>query len=169
MPKLLENIVGEIFPTNKYGLAEVIKYRGSKEVTIRFVNTNSTKVVSLGHLRKGLVQDNFAKSCYGVGYIGETSTSQDGKHKSAYVLWKDMLKDVIKPSTKRVIFAILVARFQMSLSVLLTLKFGVTNKRVLMKKVLDWIKTSCLKIIRFTQETLVVLFLKKLMGCSLGK
>lgn len=92
MPKLLENIVGEIFPTNKYGLAEVVKYCGSKEVTIRFVNTNSTKVVSLGHLRKGLVQDNFAKSCYGVGYIGETSTSQDGKHKPSYVLWKDMLK-----------------------------------------------------------------------------
>ena len=169
MPKLLENIVGEIFPTNKYGLAEVIKYRGSKEVTIKFVNTNSTKVVSLGHLRKGLVQDNFAKSCYGVGYIGETSTSHDGKHKSAYVLWKDMLKRCYQTEYQEGHLCYIGCEVSDEFKCFANFEIWCDQQKGFDEKVLDWIKTSCLKVIRFTQETLVVLFLKKLMGCSLGK
>ena len=92
MPKLNTDIVGKLFPTNNYGLVKVVEYTGNKEVTVTFVYTNAFKVVSLGHLRRGLIQDNFAKTCYGVGYIGDTSTSVDAKHKPAYVLWKDMLK-----------------------------------------------------------------------------
>ena len=85
-------MVGEVYATKKFGEAEVIGYKNSKEVTVRFLNTGTVKIVSLGHLRNGLIQDNFAKTCYGVGYIGNTTTSINTRHKPAYILWKDMLK-----------------------------------------------------------------------------
>lgn len=59
---------------------------------IKFLNTGWETVVSLASVREGCVQDNLARTCYNIGYIGDTKTCIDAKHKFSYVLWKDMLK-----------------------------------------------------------------------------
>ena len=40
-------MVGEVYATKKFGKAEVIGYKNSKEVTVRFLNTGTVKIVSL--------------------------------------------------------------------------------------------------------------------------
>ena len=84
--------VGDVFPTKNFGDVEVVKYVNSTNVTVRFLNTGTIKSSRAAQIRSGLVQDNFATTVYGVGYIGNTKTSVNAKHKPAYVLWKDMLK-----------------------------------------------------------------------------
>lgn len=84
--------VGDTFLTCKFGKVVVLEYNNSRDVVIKFLETGSNTRVSAGHLRSGLIQDNYAVTCYGVGMIGNTKTGENAKHKLAYSLWKDMLK-----------------------------------------------------------------------------
>lgn len=85
-------VVGDIYKTHRFGDVKVLDYKGHKEVTIQFLNTGNVICVTSRHLYRGKIQDNFAKTCYGVGYIGNTKTSVGANHKPSYVLWKDLLK-----------------------------------------------------------------------------
>lgn len=84
--------IGETYKTKNFGSVKVIGYESCKKVTIEFLNTGNIITTSSMHLKRGKVQDNFAKTVYGVGMIGNTSTSECGKHKKSYTLWKNMLR-----------------------------------------------------------------------------
>lgn len=90
--KKLTDIEGTVFTSNRFGDFVVTRYENSKSVSIKFIDTGYETETLLSHVREGKVQDNFSKTCYGVGYIGNTKTSKGGNHKESYSLWKDMLK-----------------------------------------------------------------------------
>lgn len=86
------DLTNSIFTSKRFGDIIVTKYVNSTTVHIKFINTGWESVVTLSSARKGCVQDNLAKTCYGVGHIGDTKTSFYANHKPSYSLWKDMLK-----------------------------------------------------------------------------
>lgn len=51
------SIVGQIFPTNKGGDVEVLKYEGVNNVTVRFLNTGYETLTRMSQLRLGSVKD----------------------------------------------------------------------------------------------------------------
>lgn len=85
-------IIGKVFQTKGFGEVMVVERTTPKRVLVKFLTTGSLKEVPLSSVYRGAVQDNFSRTCHGVGYIGNTSTSIASKHKHSYTLWKDMLK-----------------------------------------------------------------------------
>jgi len=89
MPRKL--LDGVVYP-NKYGDFEVIEYKSKKEVTVKFCKTGSIKKTNSSACLKGLVKDLYHPSVVGVGFIGNTSSSIDGKVKNSYHVWRGMLR-----------------------------------------------------------------------------
>lgn len=89
MPRKL--LVGKIYP-NKYGNFEVLEYKNKKEVIIKFCNTGSIKKTNSSSCLKGLVKDLYYPTVVGVGFMGETTSSVNGKVKNSYHTWRGMLR-----------------------------------------------------------------------------
>lgn len=84
--------VGQVYITRHHGKCEIIKYVTAREVTVRFLDTNSTKTTKLCHIKIGAVRDDFSKTTHGVGYIGKGFTLEDKtKDNKAKKLWRGML------------------------------------------------------------------------------
>lgn len=82
--------VGNIYKSNTFGNMEVIENNGSRDVTVRFLNTgNVAKNLQRGNVIRGAVVDVMAPSVEGVGVVGNEvkgiSTTDAYKH------WKHML------------------------------------------------------------------------------
>lgn len=93
--------VGKLFKSNKYGEVLVIGYENSSKVTIKFLNTNSMKTVKLCHLKIGNVKDNFARTTYGVGYLGDGfDLGSQALNDKAFKLWSHMLERCYSPKYK---------------------------------------------------------------------
>lgn len=89
MPRKL--LCGVVYP-NKYGSFEVVEYKSKKEVTIKFCATGSVKKTNSVACLKGRVKDLYFPSVVGVGFIGNTTSSLDGKVKNSYHVWRGMLR-----------------------------------------------------------------------------
>ncbi len=85
-------IISEIYSTAKFGDVEIIGYKDSRNVTVKFLNTKSTAIFTAGNIRKGLIKDKFARIVKGVGYLGNGVSSVNGGHKKSYVTWINMLQ-----------------------------------------------------------------------------
>lgn len=62
---------GKIFNTNSCGDVIVLEYVNTNNVRVKFLNSGGINTTSAGNLRKGLVNDFYAKTVCGVGYLGE--------------------------------------------------------------------------------------------------
>jgi hypothetical protein len=91
--KKLSNRVGET-NVNKYGsLMEVIEYKGSPNVLIKFIKNGNLVNCNWRQFSVGNVKDVYDKSVFGVGYIGEgeCKVSINGKLTKQYAAWNGML------------------------------------------------------------------------------
>ena len=89
----LENMIGQIFPTNNCGNLEIIEYINKRNVTVRFLNTNFITNVELGDIRRGNVRDYLMPSVYNVGIIDIKYPAYfEGKMLLEYQIWHDMLR-----------------------------------------------------------------------------
>lgn len=87
--------IGDIFPSNQGVEFEVIEYRSSREILIRFTGDKPYEsVVSAHNLRRGQVKNPYHPSVSGVGYmgIGPMKSWVSGKLTPEYVRWANMLK-----------------------------------------------------------------------------
>lgn len=86
--------VGDIFQTNKSGEIIVISYVNCYEIGIMFLDTGFKRSARSGDIRRGRVRDPYAKTLYGVGYIGEgIYIPQNNKILSkSYTCWKAMIE-----------------------------------------------------------------------------
>lgn len=93
---------GAKYHTKNYGELEILEYKNAGEVSIRFLNTGSIKVVSISNVLKGTVKDAFSKTVYGVGYFGDGpfKSWKNGKHTKAYTAWHGMIKRCYDPQTQ---------------------------------------------------------------------
>lgn len=72
MPSPLEDFkVGNIYKSNTFGDMEVIENNGSRNVTVRFLNTGSVvKNLQRGNVIRGAAVDFMAPSVLGIGIVG---------------------------------------------------------------------------------------------------
>ena len=88
-----KDCVGKVCKSKSSGDFKILKYNGSKNVEIQFINTGYETSATLGNIRNGKVEDRYLPSVRGVGVIGDkypiTINSVQTKE---YVLWKHMLQ-----------------------------------------------------------------------------
>lgn len=84
---------GDIYTSSRCGDFEVLEYYDSKNIKIKFLRTGCCRLATSGNIRRGSVSDPFAKSYYGVGYIGEGPYQSSYKKvpDPAYNCWRQML------------------------------------------------------------------------------
>lgn len=82
--------------TGNYGEFEVVEYIDKSRVRIVFLETGFEVWCASSNVAKGTVRDPYFRSVYGIGYIGNTSTSirvgDKNILKQAYNTWHDMLR-----------------------------------------------------------------------------
>lgn len=88
--KYREMLIGEKFETNNCGTCEVIEYKSSRHVVVKFYEPEYVTTCFLSQLRKGTVRNPFIPSFYNKGYLGEGEYGF--KDKRIYDLWANLLK-----------------------------------------------------------------------------
>lgn len=83
--------IGEVYRSNHYGDFTVLKYNSSRDVIIKFNQTEYTTTVRADSILAGEVKDYYLPSVYGVGYLGVGKYSKK-THKSYYNVWCEMLR-----------------------------------------------------------------------------
>ena len=91
MAKLNLQRIGEI-SFNKYGQKmTLIQYVNALNITVKFESGYITKTC-YSNFKKGNIKDNFYPIKYNVGFIGYTTTKNEGKDKKSYKVWNSMLE-----------------------------------------------------------------------------
>ena len=91
MAKLNLQRIGEI-SFNKYGQKmTLIQYVNALNITVKFESGYITKTC-YSDFKKGNIKDNFYPIKYNVGFIGYTTTKNEGKDKKSYKVWNSMLE-----------------------------------------------------------------------------
>lgn len=91
-------VVGTLFESSLGGTCEIIEYRNSKEVLIRFLNTGYETWVQTSKVYSGMVRDNTLPTVCGVGfnnsgkYPATEFTERGTRLTKAYSTWNGMLK-----------------------------------------------------------------------------
>lgn len=81
--------VGNIYKSNTFGDMEVIENNGSRDVTVRFLNTGSVvKNLQRGNVIRGAAVDFMAPSVLGIGIVG---TQEEVSKTVAYKYWAGMI------------------------------------------------------------------------------
>lgn len=85
---------GTIHKTNNYGSIEIVEYKSSMLVEVRFLDTGTVTVSMSHNIRNGRVMDRMLPSINGVGYvgIGDFETGKSGSPNLAYTKWRNMLE-----------------------------------------------------------------------------
>lgn len=93
----------KIYTSKNSGDFEVIEYKNSKSIRVRFVRTGYECFVQDSQIRSGYVKDRFYPSVYGVGFIGvgRYKPSSGNKNTKAYSIWSNMLKRCYCHKTQR--------------------------------------------------------------------
>lgn len=73
-------------------MAEIIEYKAWNDLTIKFENGYITKVKYYDGFKKGIIKNPYCPSVYNIGYLGETSTRENGKPLKSYKIWEAMIK-----------------------------------------------------------------------------
>ena len=88
-----KDCVGKVCKSKSSGDFKILKYNGSKDVEIQFLNTGYEATVELGVIRKGEVKDPYSPSVFGVGLLGTKYPSTiNGRNTKEYEIWCSMLK-----------------------------------------------------------------------------
>ena len=92
----LENIIGSVFETKKYGLVTVLEVCGkelkwSSKCKIRFLKTNSERYISFANLKQGNVKDFESKIVCGVACKGNIDVPNGSYTRKIYELWKVLI------------------------------------------------------------------------------
>lgn len=92
----LDNIIGSVFETKKYGLVTVLEVVGKvlksdSRCKIRFLKTNSERYISYANLRLGNVKDYEAKIVCGVACKGNINVPNGSYTRKIYELWKVLI------------------------------------------------------------------------------
>lgn len=92
----LENIIGSVFETKKYGLVTVLEVCGKElkydsKCKIRFLKTNSERYISYANLRLGNVKDFEAKIICGIACKGNIYVPNGSYTRKIYELWKVLI------------------------------------------------------------------------------
>lgn len=82
--------VGKVFPTLNYGDVELVVYKDSTNITVKFINTGNLADTTVGNLKQGKVMDYYLPVICGVGYIGKGIYSST-THPKVYNTWIKML------------------------------------------------------------------------------
>ena len=97
-----KDCVGKVFKSTSSGDFKVLKYKDSKNVEIQFLNTGYEVTVELGHIKSGLIKDQYSPSVYGVGIFGTKYPSKvSGIHTKEYTLWCNMLQRCYSTTLKK--------------------------------------------------------------------
>lgn len=96
----MDIIVGNIYPSRRYGKFIVKNITNSKSVIIEFLDTGFVTTARFDTIRSGEIKDKLAPSVHGVGFIGEGahSTSKNGKNTEAYLSWQRMIGRCYDPN-----------------------------------------------------------------------
>ena len=88
-----KDCVGKVCKSKSSGDFKILKYNGTANVEIQFLNTGFETVARLGDIRNGGVKDPHLPSVFGVGLLGTKYPSEvNGVKTKEYVLWADMLR-----------------------------------------------------------------------------
>ena len=97
-----KDCVGKICKSNLSGDFKILKYNGSKDVEIQFINTGFETIATLGNIKNGKVKDLYLPSVYGVGIIGTKYPSEVNRVKTKeYVLWLNMFQRCYSTTLKK--------------------------------------------------------------------
>ena len=97
-----KDCVGKVCKSKSSGDFKVLKYNGSKDVEIQFINTGFETIATLGNIKSGLIKDPYSPSVFGVGMLGTKYPSKiNGRTTKEYVLWVNMLKRCYSDSFKK--------------------------------------------------------------------
>lgn len=84
--------IGEIGINHQGCKMEIVEYNNANDLTIKFLEYDNSFVKSrYNKFNKGNVDNPFYPTVQGIGYIGYTNASKNGKHKESYNVWRDML------------------------------------------------------------------------------
>lgn len=84
-------MVGEVYLSKFYGKFKVIKYTDRNSVTIEFLDTKYTCVVTAKDVRKGSVKDYYKPTVFGVGVVGKNLTNGTINYPEIYNVWCRLL------------------------------------------------------------------------------
>lgn len=79
---------------NKLGLPmEIVEYRGTDDISVKFIGQNNTVQTTYSNFIKGQVKNPYNKSVYGKGYYGDGKykTKENGRNTPQYTTWHNML------------------------------------------------------------------------------
>lgn len=106
--------VGDIYPSNECGNFEILELIEARKefdengkvkyiprsAKVRFILTGYETVTRVSHVQDGGIRDPYYPIVYGVGYVGNTKASINGKHKPLYKVWNDILARCYSPNSK---------------------------------------------------------------------
>ena len=88
-----KDCVGKVCKSKSSGDFKILKYNGTTNVEIQFLNTGYETTVRLTNIRNGVVKDPYVPSVHGVGVLGNKYPSKiNGVITKEYDLWQSMLK-----------------------------------------------------------------------------
>ena len=97
-----KDCVGKVFKSKSSGDFKILKYNGSKDVEIQFINTGFETIATLGNIKSGEVKDPYSPSVYGIGVVGtKYPITVNGVNTKEYDLWKGMLRRCYSDSFKK--------------------------------------------------------------------
>ena len=101
-----EEYEGKIYQSHLNGPMLVLSYSNALEVRMRFLDTNAERIVSMAHIKRGMVKDVMRKTTYGIGYIGsERHLTRKGDNQKGvlYTQWKTLLRYLVDKQLVHVI------------------------------------------------------------------
>lgn len=90
-------MVGDVLCTNNYGEVEVIEYKDSSKIKVRFLATGYETTTSSSTLIAGEVRDWQAAGVLGVGIVTKSHISLKNAYPKEHQLWQSMLTRCYSP------------------------------------------------------------------------
>jgi len=90
----LDMLPGTTHQTNNCGILTVVKYAGSRAVTVMFEDPKYETTTTTSNIRRGTVKNRLAPSAYGVGFlgVGPHKSKHNGVQTASYSCWLSMLE-----------------------------------------------------------------------------
>jgi hypothetical protein len=87
-------VSGSLFSTRNFGPVEIVEYKKTTSVHVRFINTGYEASYAACQIRDGNVRDKLGPRVFGVGFagIGPHKQFNGKKPTKAYSRWRDMLR-----------------------------------------------------------------------------
>lgn len=92
MSRIDKNRIGERHLMNCGEEAEIVEYRNSKNVIVKFLKTGELIKCQYGNFKNGEVKSRFTPSVFGIGVVGLEKTKENGKTLKTYTTWRCMLR-----------------------------------------------------------------------------